>query len=93
MQKYVKVRSTAETVKPMEIDEYHVVLNNGIKEIHEEAVDAEMGGGFDGWEIGEQIVYEKDEYIQVISEKNSALEQQSTDLQIALTEVYEMMLA
>lgn len=76
----------------MEIDEYHVVLNNGITRIHEEAVDAEMGGGFDGWEIEEQIIYEKDEYIQVISEKNSALEQQATDLQLALAEVYEMML-
>lgn len=76
----------------MEIDEYHVVLNNGITRVREEAVDAEMGGGFDGWEIDEQIIYEKDEYIQVISEKNSELEQQATDLQVALTEVYEMML-
>lgn len=76
----------------MEINEYHVVLNNGITEVHETAVDEEMGGGFDGWEIAEQLIYEKDEYIQVIAEKNSALEQQATDLQVALTEVYEMML-
>lgn len=76
----------------MEIDEYHVVLNNGIKEIHDEAVDAEMGGGFEGWEIEEQLIYDKDEYILVISEKNKALEQQATDMQLALTEVYEMVL-
>lgn len=76
----------------MEIDEYHVVLNNGITEIHEEATDAEMGGGFNGWEIEEQLIYEKDEYILLISEKNSALEQQATDMQLALTEVYEMTL-
>lgn len=92
MQKFVKVRSTAETVNPMEIDEYHVMLNKGITEVHEEAVDAEMGGGFDGWEIEEQLIYEKDEYIQVVAEKNAALEQQATDIQLALTEVYEMML-
>lgn len=92
MQRFTKVRSTAKTVNPMEIDEYHVVLNNGIKEIHDEAVDAEMGGGFEGWEIEEQLIYDKDEYILVISEKNKALEQQATDMQLALTEVYEMVL-
>lgn len=68
------------------------MLNNGITEIHEEPEDEEMGGGFNGWEIAEQIIYEKDEYIKVISEKNSSLEQQATDLQVALTEVYEMLL-
>lgn len=92
MQKFTKVRSTAVSVSPVEIDEYHVVLNNGITEIHEEPTEEELGGGFDGWEIAEQIIYEKDEYIKVISEKNSELEQQATDLQVALTEVYEMML-
>ena len=50
------------------------------------------GGGFNGWEIAEQTIYDKDEYILLISEKNTALEQQATDLQVALTEVYEMML-
>lgn len=92
MQKYVNVRSTAETVQAMEVDEYHVVLNNGITEIHEEPKDGEMESGFNGWEIAEQIIYDKDEYIKVISEQNNSLEQQATDLQLALTEVYEMML-
>lgn len=92
MQKFVNVRSTAESVKPLEIDEYHVYVNNGIKEIHEDPTDEEMERGFDGFEIGEQLIYEKDEYIALISEKNNVLEQQATDLQIALTEVYEMML-
>ena len=93
MQKFVNVRTTAESVKPLEIDDYHVYVNTGIKEIHEEATDAEMeGGGFNGWEIAEQTIYDKDEYILLISEKNTALEQQATDLQVALTEVYEMML-
>lgn len=92
MQKFTRVRSTAETVNPMEIDEYHVVLNKGITEIHEEATEADMGGGFDGWEIAEQIIYDKNEYIKIISDKNSELEQQATDMQLALTEVYEMML-
>lgn len=92
MQKYVKVRSTAPEVLPLEIDEYHVTLNNGITEIHEAPSEEGMDGGFDGWEIAEQIIYEKDEYIKVISDKNAVLEQETTNLQLALTEVYEMML-
>ena len=39
MQKFVNVRTTAESVKPLEIDDYHVYVNTGIKEIHEEAKD------------------------------------------------------
>lgn len=92
MQKFVKVRSTAKTVQTVEIYESTVIINNGITEIHEEAVGEDISSGFDGWEIAEQIIYDKDEYIKVISDKNAVLEQETTNLQIALTEVYEMML-
>lgn len=92
MQKYVKVRSTAPEVLPLEIDEYHVILNNGITEIHEAPSEDGMEGGFDGWEIDEQIIYDKDEYIKVITEKSNSLEEQATNLQLALVDVYEMML-
>ena len=60
MQKYVKVRSTAREVLPME--------------------------------IAEQIIYDKDEYIKVITEKSNSLEEQATNLQLALVDVYEMIL-
>lgn len=73
MQKFVKVRSTAPQVDPIEIDEYHVYVNNGITEIHEEASEEEMAGGFDGFDIEEQIIYEKDEYIALISQENTEL--------------------
>ena len=92
MQKYVKVRSTAREVLPLEIDEYYVILNSGITEIHEPPSDEDMDGGFDGWEIAEQIIYDKDEYIKVITEKSNSLEEQATNLQLALVDVYEMML-
>ena len=92
MQKYVKVRSTAREVLPLEIDEYHVILNSGITEIHEPPSDEDMDGGFAGWEIAEQIIYDKDEYIKVITEKSNSLEEQATNLQLALVDVYEMML-
>ena len=92
MQKYVKVRSTAPEVLPLEIDEYHVTLNNGITESHEAPSEEGMDGGFDGWEIAEQIIYDKDEYIKVITEKSSSLDEQVTAAQMALVELYEMMI-
>lgn len=46
MQKFVNVRTTAESVKPLEIDDYHVYVNTGIKEIHEEAKDGDLSSGF-----------------------------------------------
>lgn len=92
MQKFVKVRSTAEEVQAVEINESTVIVNNGITEVHDAGTKEDPSSGFDGWEIAEQIIYEKDEYIKVISDKNAMLEQETTNLQIALTEVYEMML-
>nr|WP_314465555.1 hypothetical protein [uncultured Clostridium sp.] len=73
MQKYVNVRSTAPEVLSLETDDYHVILNKGIKEIHEEATEEGMAGGFNGFEIEEQLVYEKDEYIALISKENTEL--------------------
>lgn len=54
MQKFVNVRTTAESVKPLEIDDYHVYVNTGIKEIHEEAKEGDLSSGFDGFEIETQ---------------------------------------
>lgn len=92
MQKFVNVRTTAESVNPLEIDDYHVYVNTGIKEIHEEVKEGDLSSGFDGFEIETQEIYEKDEYIQLMAEKNSSLEEQATDLQLALADVYEQML-
>ena len=75
MQKFVGVRSTAPEVLPLEQDEYHVILNKGITEIHEEASEDDPSSGFDGWGIEEQIIYEKDEYIALISQENTELKE------------------
>lgn len=92
MQKFVKVRSTAPQVSPIEIDDYSVYVNTGITEIHEEATEGEMASGFDGFEIETQEVYEKDEYIMLMAQKNSSLEEEATQMQLALADVYEQML-
>lgn len=93
MQKYTNVRSTAETVQELEIHESSVIVNSGIKEIHEKGTEDDPNSGFDGWEIALQIIYGKDEYIKALSDKNASLEEETTNLQIALTEVYEQMLS
>lgn len=92
MRKFTNVRSTAETVQELEINESSVIINSGIKKIQEAGMENGISSGFDGWEIAEQIIYDKDEYIKVISDKNASLERETTNLQIALTEVYEQML-
>jgi hypothetical protein len=39
-----------------------------------------------------EVQYEKDEYIKMLAEKNQSLEEQLTDTQLALVEVYELII-
>lgn len=83
---YGKVRST---VKPdeVEIDEYSVWVNSDIKEIDVQLED-EIHTEYEF----NQVRYTKDEYIKMIDERNSTLESQLTDTQLALCEIYEGMM-
>ena len=90
MQKYVNVRSTAPEVLPLETCEYHVTVNSGITKIHEEPKEGDPTSGFDGFLIDEQIVYDKDEYIGIISEKNAELENSVNSI---LTDVIPSLMA
>lgn len=84
---YGKVRSTVKPVK-VEIDEYSVWVNSNIKEIE---VQSENGSYTDTEYEYNQVRYTKDEYIKMIDEKNTTLESQLTDTQLALCEIYEGM--
>lgn len=83
---YGKVRST---VKPdeVEIDEYSVWVNSNITEIVVQSEDE----SHTEYEFN-QVRYTKDEYIKMIDERNSTLESQLTDTQLALCEIYEGMM-
>ena len=59
------------------VDEYSVWVNTDIAETA------------DGWEY-HMVQYTKDEYIKLMVDKNAALEEQLTDTQLALCDVYEM---
>lgn len=67
------------TVRPEAkvVDEYSVWVNTDIAETA------------DGWEY-HMVQYTKDEYIKLMDEKNTELESQLTDTQLALCDVYEM---
>ena len=80
---------TISTVKPdaVVIDDNSVWVHTDIQEVHESVGEDQS---FDGYEFN-MIQYEKDEYILMMSEKNSELEKQVTDTQLALCEVYELL--
>lgn len=82
---YGAVRSTVKPEK-VEIDEYSVWVNNNITEIE---VQSEVESHTE-YEFN-QVRYTKDEYIKLIDERNTTLESQLTDTQLALCEIYEGM--
>lgn len=82
---YGTVRST---VKPdeVEIDEYSVWVNSDIK-----GIDVQLEDEIHTEYEFNQVRYTKDEYIKLIDERNTTLESQLTDTQLALCEIYEGM--
>ena len=84
---YGKQRSTVEPLE-LELTETRVFVSSNIIPINETRTEEQPG--FVGWEF-DLIEYTKDEYIKIQAEKNAALEQQVTDTQLALCEVYELM--
>jgi hypothetical protein len=81
------VRSTVKP-EPKEIDAYSVWINTNIREIQvqNEEDDAHIEYEFN------QVQYSKDEYIKMIDDKNTELEATITDTQLALVDVYEMII-
>lgn len=76
MTDYGTVKSTVRPEAKV-VDEYSVWVNTDIAETA------------DGWEY-HMVQYTKDEYIRLMDEKNTELESQLTDTQLALCDVYEM---
>lgn len=81
-----KVRSGVQP-EAVEIDEYSVWLASNITPVQEAGDDGQPG--FTGYEY-DLAQYGKDEYITLMYEKNALLEGQITDTQVALCEVYEL---
>ena len=90
MKYFENVRSTTKPLKKV-IDEYSVYVNTDVKEVLVTRGQGEWKRTITEYEYN-QTQYTKDEYIKLIDDKNEALEAEMTDTQLALCEVYEMML-
>lgn len=84
---YGKQRST---VKPeeLELTETKAFVSSNVKEVNEPETDGPPG--FTGYEF-DLIEYDKDEYIKIQVEKNTDLENEITQAQVAMCEIYEML--
>lgn len=79
------VRGSAEQAVPLVVGKDTVYVHTDIQKL---PPDDERGG--EVWEYHE-VQYDKDEYIQIIAERNDSLEKQVTDVQLALCDLYEGM--
>lgn len=87
MKEYGKVRSNAQPDEKV-IDDFSVWVAENITPVSETGTDEQPG--FEGYEY-DLTQYTKDEYIQLIDEKNASLEAEITSTQLALCDVYEML--
>ena len=72
MQRYTNVRSTAETCQPLEILDETVIVRSGITQV---TVPGENDlPDTTEWAIEVEEIYEKNEYIHLISEQSTTLE-------------------
>lgn len=81
------------TVKPKEVEIYETVVfvASNITEITKNTGFAESNQEFHGWQF-DLVEYDKNEYIQLLQERNVALSTQLDDTQIALCDIYEMLI-
>lgn len=87
MKEYGKVHSTKQP-KQKVIDDYSVWVVSNITPVSEPGTDEIPG--FEGYEY-DLTQYSKDEYIKMIDDKNTSLDEQITQAQEAMCEIYEMM--
>lgn len=81
------VRSTQQPETKV-IDDYSVWVASNIKQVSEPGT--EETPGFEGYEY-DLTQYDKDEYIKLIDDRNASLEEQMTQAQEAMCEIYELM--
>lgn len=83
---YGKVRSTVKP-EPIVIDEFSVWQHTNIQAVSENVGEENEFVGFEY----NMVQYTKDEFILNQAKENETLQQQITDTQLALCEVYELM--
>jgi hypothetical protein len=76
-----KVRGSQETVPTIQVNVDTVYLRENIINVSDD--------DFNGWEYDE-VQYKKDEYIELMGEKNQALEGQILESKLAMAELVEI---
>ena len=68
-----------------------LIVNKDTVYVHTNIVKAKdkEGNVIDNLYVYDEVQYTKDEYIQMIAEKNETLERDLTDTQLAIAEIYE----
>ena len=84
MKEIKNVQGSSQQAQPL-------IVNKDTVYVHTNIVQAtdEDGNVVDGVDVYGEVQYTKDEYIQIIAEKNETLERDLTDTQLAIAEIYE----
>ena len=84
MKEIKNVQGSSQQAQPL-------IVNKDTVYVHTNIVQAtdEDGNVVDGLYVYDEVQYTKDEYIQMIAEKNETLERDLTDTQLAIAEIYE----
>ena len=84
MKEIKNVQGSTEQAQPLIVNKDTVYVHSNIVQ----ATDKD-GNVVDNLYVYDEVQYTKDEYIQIMAEKNSQLEKELTDTQLALCELYE----
>ena len=84
MKEIKNVQGSYEQAQPLIIGKTTVYVHTNIVQATDED-----GNIVDGLYVYDEVQYTKDEYIQMIAEKNETLERDLTDTQLAIAEIYE----
>ena len=84
MKEIKNVQGSIQQAQPLIVNKDTVYVHTNIVQ----AID-EDGNIVDGLYVYDEVQYTKDEYIQMIAEKNETLERDLTDTQLAIAEIYE----
>ena len=84
MKEFKNVQGSSQQAQPL-------IVNKDTVYVHTNIVQAtdEDGNVVDGLYVYDEVQYTKDEYIQIMAEKNETLERDLTDTQLAIAEIYE----
>ena len=84
MKEFKNVQGSLQQAQPLIVNKDTVYVHTNIVQSTDED-----GNAVDNLYVYDEVQYTKDEYIQIMAEKNSQLEKELTDTQLALCELYE----